>query len=719
MSEKEEVTSKGGGVWIRLLAVVVIGLLAVAAVVVYVSGGLNVASEGQATGMLIRPTSEEGEVVETEAATESAVAAAATSEAAGTAPSTPNPEETAEQETPEPTATGLILPDRDGALIAVEMQSQVGVVLNNFPEAIREQVAEALMEAPESHWQELARRQVRYTMHRLNFRNFIYPGKGQLPLPPQPLWTFELDEDGPVIEEVGDLQIVLLDFTYSSTLLTDEASPGIAEPLLDEVDGVWEEPYVLPIDPDYILQRTDNACVNESGFPPNSYDAENAWVFFDHTCIALSGGPGACHRLQLPQEDCIDAMQRAMGTVETQMVFQRLEWDDELADAVRVGEVTQLDAPDLAAIGEDLQDYRIIYRYFPPESCGLVEGCVSGSGWRRLLQFKATVHNLGAEALSVGPVNSENPALNLFQYNTCHDHFHFNGYGTFSVNDEDEAISSKQAFCVESTNRFSNNEFSPLTHPYTCINQGVQAGWVDEYVAGLDCQWIDITDFEVAEELTTIDLGFVFNPDQFICEGTIVRDENGNPAFEDSGQVTEDGLPVQRPQCDFLENYFDNNESSAEIFVSPTGGYVTSPCNSSYLGPLRNCGFTEVPQLETAESEGAETASTPLATEAAQPAAPQLFSCTPGEPVLLTCQVPPAAPPQVLRICEYSRMLGVGLACVFSESMVNWVVTEQPVQLGFTCPFLRDEVETGGRYSFYTAPAFSEDEFAEVTCTLR
>jgi hypothetical protein len=64
-------------------------------------------------------------------------------------------------------------------------------------------------------------------------------------------------------------------------------------------------------------------------------------------------------------------------------------------------------------------------------------------------------------------------------------------------------------------------------------------------------------------------------------------------------------------------------------------------------------------------------------------------------------------------------MLGVGVACVFTESMVNWVITENPVQLGFTCPFLRDEVETGGRYSFYTAPAFSEDEYAEVTCTLR
>jgi hypothetical protein len=708
------------------VAVGVLVLFMIAAAYIVISGRLRVNPEDLITGMLVE-TPENGEgglmTVESETA-EAPEAAEGTEVSAGEDGETPVPDGTAEMESPsetaEPTATSIVLPEVDGALIGVQMESRVGVVLNAFHESIRERVAETLMEAPESHWESLAFRQVRYTMHRLNFRNFVYPGKGQLPLPPKELWQFEFDRGGAVIEEVGDLQILVWDYTFNSTLLTDEASAGIAEPQLGEVDGAWEEPYVLPMDPDYMLQRIDNACLNEGGFPPNSYDSENLWVFFDHTCIALSGGPGGCHRLQLPEEDCIDAMNRTMGTVETRMVFERLEWDDDLADEVRIGEVTNLESPDLAVIEEDLQDYRVIYRYFPPESCGLVEGCVSGSGWRRLLQFKATVHNLGAETLSVGPVNSENPALNLFQYNSCHDHFHFNGYGDFSVADADEDISSKQAFCVESTNRFSNNEFSPLTHPYTCINQGVQAGWVDEYVAGLDCQWIDITDFEVEGadegEFTEIDLGFVFNPDQFICEGQRVLDDNGNPAFVDSGFVDEFGQPIQRPDCEFVDSYFANNEGSSEIFISPTGSYVTAPCNSAFLGPLRNCGFQEVPQLI---SEATESASTSDAAETAQPVAQQLFSCTPGDSVLLTCQVPPSAPPQVLRICEFSRMLGVGIGCVFTDSMVNWVVTEEPVQLGFTCPFLRDEVETGGRYSFYTAPAFSEDEFAEVTCTLR
>lgn len=33
------------------------------------------------------------------------------------------------------------------------------------------------------------------------------------------------------------------------------------------------------------------------------------------------------------------------------------------------------------------------------------EGCVSGTGWRRLLQFDASVHNLGAQALGIGDLD--------------------------------------------------------------------------------------------------------------------------------------------------------------------------------------------------------------------------------------------------------------------------------------------------------------------------
>ena len=41
----------------------------------------------------------------------------------------------------------------------------------------------------------------------------------------------------------------------------------------------------------------------------------------------------------------------------------------------------------------DLQRYRIVYLYIEPTGCELVERCVGGSGWRRLLVFSTTAVN--------------------------------------------------------------------------------------------------------------------------------------------------------------------------------------------------------------------------------------------------------------------------------------------------------------------------------------
>lgn len=226
-------------------------------------------------------------------------------------------------------------------------------------------------------------------------------------------------------------------------------------------------------DPTQLLQRTGNACINEGGFPPNSFDSENINIFYDYSCTADSGGAAGCHRTQLPTLSCVQALNAAVDAVETAVRFQRQEWDEALADEVRLGEIVSADAPDLRVVSEDIQNYRIIYRYFAPNSCAIAEACVNGSGWRRLLQFDANVHNLGAAPLDAGSIVAENPLTNMFEYNSCHAHFHFQNYGEFQLGETGQP--SKQAFCVESTSRFSNNELSPLTHPYSCTNQVLRA----------------------------------------------------------------------------------------------------------------------------------------------------------------------------------------------------------------------------------------------------
>ena len=608
--------------------------------------------------------------------------------------------------TPKPTRQLANRPD--GALISVEMEGQVGILLDELPDELREQLVDSLVEKPDEFWEELARRQVRLTKRRLNFRNFVYTNRGQLPLPPDELWQIELDPDGPSRQQLQGHDLVSTGYIFTSTLLTDDASVAEAEPRLAEVDGSWNEPFVLPADPNFLLQRTGNACLNEAGFPPNSYDSENAWVFFDYTCQGDDGGFLGCHRTRLHPQSCVEALEDRVGTIDTEVRFTRIEWDAEVAEFARIGEVTQDDGPDLKVIEDDLAINRIIYRYFEPNSCALAEACISGSGWRRLLQFTATVHNIGPATLDIGPVVAQNPLNNLFQYNTCHAHYHFSDYGDFYFSGEDEALTSKQAFCVESTNRFSNNEWSPIVHDYTCRNQGVQAGWVDEYVAGLDCQWIDITDLEIDPEGSVFDLGFISNPDQFLCEGTPVLDDQGDPVWEETDLTGPGGVPLNRPVCDFVSDWDVNNDESIEMTLFPSGSFVTEPCASDQAGPIRNCDFKgQFQEIRIPPSSEDDT-------EAAVPDGAS--ACEPGSTVQLSCQIEPRGEPQVLRLCDFSNVLGVGVGCTFLDSLVNELVTKEPKELSFTCPLPRDEQEPGGLFSMYSAPVIPGEDYSKVSC---
>lgn len=588
--------------------------------------------------------------------------------------------------------------DGEGALIGLTLNSQVGILLDEYPVEMREEVAAAIANQSDAFWIELAQRQVALTYNRLHFRPYFYPDKGEIPLPPQSLWHIELTGE-PTRQTISNHKLILINYAFSSTLLAAQDEPAKAEPALAEVGGIWDEPFILPPDPTQLLQRTDNACLNEGGFPPNSYDSENVDLFYDYSCTADSGGAAGCHRSTLPALSCLQALNTTVGTIETAVRFTRLPWDEALANQVRIGEVVSQDAPDMQVVSSDLQNSRIVYRYFPSNSCALAEGCVNGTGWRRLLLFDATAHNLGAAALDIGPIVAENPLTNMLEYNSCHDHFHFQNYGEFQLGITSQP--SKQAFCVESTSRFSNNELSPLTHDYSCTYQGIQAGWVDEYRAGLDCQWIDITDLEIEGESTELPLSFRFNTEQFLCEGYPVLDEAGQPIFEPSGLRNSDGLPISRPQCEFVDNWDATNSGTEDVTIQATGSFVTQPCASSEQGPRRNCGFTAVPLPPLPEVS--ETEEPPL-------------RCTPGSTVQLSCSVDGDAA-QVARLCETSSVLGVGTACMFNDALLNQVIVGNEATLSFTCPFVRDENEPGGDYALYAAPLFTGDALAEISCT--
>ncbi len=652
-----------------------------------------VATEEATTPVLATAVSQTETETETPPSTSPSATATTVSTATKAAPEVPTTAPTVvAQASPTAinTATAVPLPDKPGALIQVSIQSQVGVLLDEFPEEMRDRVAAAIMAQSEEVWLARAQRQLRMTKNRLNFRNFVYEGKGQLPLPPQELWEIQLSADGPSRQTIQGRDLVLIDYTFSSTLLTDPDSIAEAEPVLAQPGAVWEEFFAFPADPDMLLQRTDNACVNEAGFPPNSYDSENIWHFYNFECTADSGGALGCHRTQLATFDCREALALAVGVVETNVRWERLPWDDDLANQVRVGALTNLEEPDLAVVRNDLRTNRITYRYFTADDCAIEEEAVGGEGWRRLLQFDATVDNVSGAALHIGPAKGEDPENNVFDYNACHDHLHYSNYGEFFLANQDQLNGSKQAFCVQSTTRRSNNEWSPLTHPYSCTFQGIQAGWADEYVAGLDAQWVDITEMDVPPDGRTVGLGFTSNGDQFLCEGTLQFDENGEMLWEASGFTTDDGESINRPQCDFIEDWDANNEEILDVFVPQMGSFVTAACANEESGPKRNCGFTEV-----------------------ELTANDRF-CEPSENVQLNIPLPPTAAPQVLRACQWSAALGVGVACTFEDSLRNiTVLAGEETAVSFTCPAILDaeaEAEVQGGYALYIAPIWPQDE---------
>lgn len=603
------------------------------------------------------------------------------------------------------------LPDPEsgeGALIRVSAESRVGVLLDEVPAASRDRVAAALLAKPESFFVERAKRQLALASYRLNFRQSFYEDeehKKQLPLPPEQVWEIELlaDETGHKVrrETVEGHDYVLVDYSLQAVVVTDPDSPGQSDPALADVGGTTTEPFVFPIDPELLVQRTGYACMDEAEFPPNSVDSEDIEFFYDQTCeVEDELTPDGCHYTELPSESCEDALSAHVGKVEAPLNYERVAWNDKLAAKNRVGSVKNLDGADLEVVADELKVNRLTYRYIEADSCALAEACVGGSGWRRLLQFNASEQNVGSAPVNIGDVDyflddpeSATPNANhhVYQYSECHQHYHFNYFATFSYGGDPD-LGSKRAFCLESVQRYGNHEKSPTWSPYNdCAFQGITQGWGDQYNAGIECQWVDVTSVDVSNGPVTQPLGLRSNPEGFLCEGKPVLDAEGDVTWEHTDLKTEDGEGVDRPACDEAEAWDANNYAEEPVTLPTAGkGMITEACTRGQLGPLRNCGYVYDGDTQ---------------------------DCAPGKEVTVTCSAKAGAEPQVVRICEASRVLGVGTACLEQQALGSLTIeASASASATFSCPKPRDEDETGGLVALYRGALFPDDTAAEITC---
>lgn len=129
-----------------------------------------------------------------------------------------------------------------------------------------------------------------------------------------------------------------------------------------------------------------------------------------------------------------------------------------------------------------------------PESCALKEQCVDMAGTRRILKFSTNVGNQGT-----APFNPPNPPANfplLYEWGTCHGHWHFSGFADFALLDLQGNLKlsgRKQSYCAEDSYRILNGPEVNCYATTSCDKQGLSIGWIDVYGPDLDCQFLDIT----------------------------------------------------------------------------------------------------------------------------------------------------------------------------------------------------------------------------------
>jgi len=172
-----------------------------------------------------------------------------------------------------------------GALVRTTLASEVGVVLDEIPRSMRARVGSALVGKPTSFWVERAKAQLRLTTYRLVYRSSFYTAKQHaLPLPPEPSWRIRV-VGAPHRYTIGGHDLVGVHYTFASVLVTDAASPGISEPRLAKVGGVWKEPFMFPVDPELVFQRTGFACMDEDQYPFGTVDSEEVQFLYDQTTV--------------------------------------------------------------------------------------------------------------------------------------------------------------------------------------------------------------------------------------------------------------------------------------------------------------------------------------------------------------------------------------------------------------------------------------------------
>lgn len=141
----------------------------------------------------------------------------------------------------------------------------------------------------------------------------------------------------------------------------------------------------------------------------------------------------------------------------------------------------------------------------PATFCSVIEGGVQ-AGTRTLLRFTVTTPNIGDADVFIGsPLAHMDPngdgsfadSDGLYEFASCHSHFHFQNYATYRLIDASgkEWKSAKAGFCMLDTDPYNTNTGDGTWTYRSCGSitrdgfQGISTGWADTYMFFLGGQY--------------------------------------------------------------------------------------------------------------------------------------------------------------------------------------------------------------------------------------
>jgi hypothetical protein len=221
--------------------------------------------------------------------------------------------------------------------------------------------------------------------------------------------------------------------------------------------------------------------------------------------------------------------------------------------------------PDLIIDTKTLQNSWLVRdETLPADYCSVIEGEVT-PGDHRLLRFTVTAQNVGDTDIYIGnPADHVAANDGLFEFASCHQHFHFRNYAKYELVDPNTGHvwkAAKRGFCMLDTDpnpaylgqapkKWQYRACGTYTEPG---NQGISHGWADTYKFYLGGQYfvLDGGDGQPAVP-----------PGQYIIRIT------ANPAFVgDANNPCRVADPATGLCHNFMESNYTNNIGEVLITI--------------------------------------------------------------------------------------------------------------------------------------------------------